>query len=186
MNLIYENKVPTAYRSAFIVKVKDVANRLGINPNWLMAIINWESAGTFSPSITNSIGATGLIQFMPKTAIGLGTTTYALRNMTAVQQMEYVYKYFAPYKSKIKGYVDMYLATIFPLALGKPNDWVIQGAGISAKTFTSYNPAFDNFGNKDKLTTISEIKAKMMSQIPRDWWTEFKNDLTEKKKRQSR
>lgn len=182
MSLIYENKVPSSYRVAFVAKVREVSTKLGINPNWLMAIINWESAGSFSPSITNSIGATGLIQFMPKTAIGLGTTTAKLRNMTAVQQMEYVYKYFLPYKSKIKGYVDMYLATIFPIAVGKPNEWVIQGAGISASTFTSYNPSFDNFGNNDGKTTVGEIKAKMMQQIPVDWLNEFANDVVEKKK----
>lgn len=182
MALIYENKVPLVYRAAFISKIKEVATRLNINPNWLMAIINWESAGSFNPAITNSIGATGLIQFMPRTAIGLGTTTAALRQMTAVQQLEYVYKYFQPYKLKIKGYVDMYLATIFPLALGKSNDWVIHSSTLSANIFTSYNPAFDNFGNHDGNTTVAEIKAKMMQNIPADWLHEFANDIVEKKK----
>lgn len=43
-------------------------------------------------------GAIGLIQFMPSTAKGLGTSTSALKQMTAVDQLAYVEKYFAPYK----------------------------------------------------------------------------------------
>lgn len=180
MSLIFENKVPAAYRIDFINKVNEVATRLGINPNWLMAIIHWESAGTFSPSITNSIGATGLIQFMPQTAIGLGTTTAALRKMTAVQQLDWVYKYYAPYKSKIKGYVDMYLATLFPLALGKPFDFILQSTKIGAGAIASANPAFDL--NKDKKITVGEISQKMLLQIPKDWIAYF----VEEKKKKSR
>lgn len=177
MSLIFETKVPIAYRTAFIAKINTVAANLGINPNWLMAIINWESAGSFSPAITNSIGATGLIQFMPKTAIGLGTTTAALRQMTAVQQLDYVYKYYLPYKSKIKGYVDMYLATLFPLALGKPFDFVLQSSGISAQAIASNNPAFDL--NHDNKITVGEISERMLIQIPKEW---LQNFLTEKKR----
>lgn len=175
--LIFENKVPAAYRVAFVAKVREVATRLGINPNWLMAIIHWESAGTFSPSITNGIGATGLIQFMPATAQGLGTTTAALRAMTAVQQLEYVYKYYAPYKAKIKGYVDMYLATLFPLALGQSADFVLQSSRISASAIASANPAFDL--NHDRKITVGEISQRMMIQIPKEWLQYFG---TEKKK----
>lgn len=47
--LIYENKVPASYRTAFIAKVIQVSKNLGINPNWLMALIDFESAGSFSP-----------------------------------------------------------------------------------------------------------------------------------------
>lgn len=177
MSLIFENKVPVAYRTAFVQKVMAVSNNLGINPNWLMAIINWESAGTFSPAITNSIGATGLIQFMPKTAISLGTTTAQLKQMTAVQQLDYVYKYYAPYKSKIKGYVDMYLATLFPLALGKPLDFVLQSSTISAQAIASANPAFDL--NHDSKITVGEISERMLYQIPKDWLDNF---VSEKKR----
>lgn len=79
--LIYENKVPASYRTAFIAKVILVSKNLGINPNWLMAIIHFETAGTFSPSITNSLGYTGLIQFGASAAASIGTTTAALRAM---------------------------------------------------------------------------------------------------------
>ena len=41
-------------------------------------------------------GATGLIQFLPSTARGLGTTTDALAGMSSVEQLNYVEKYFDP------------------------------------------------------------------------------------------
>jgi soluble lytic murein transglycosylase-like protein len=102
MALIYENKVPASYRVAFVEKVKKISANLGIDPNWLMAIMYFESAGTFSPSITNNIGATGLIQFIPSTAKGLGTSTSALKSMSALQQLDYVEKYLKTYKGKYK------------------------------------------------------------------------------------
>lgn len=171
MALIYESKVPASYRWEFINKIKSISANLGINPNWLMAIINWESNGTFSASITNSVGATGLIQFMPSTAIALGTTTAALRQMTAVQQLDYVYKYYLPYKAKIKSYIDCYLVTFFPLAIGKGEDFIIQTSKLPASLIATQNPAFDI--NKDKKITVAEIQKVMLAKLPSAWVAEF-------------
>jgi hypothetical protein len=167
MALVYENKVPASYRVAFINKVKSICAKLGIDPNWLMAIINFESAGTFSPSITNPIGAVGLIQFMPATAKGLGTTSASLKSMTAVQQLDYVYKYFLPYKGKINNYIDTYFAVFFPLAIGKDDDWVIQTNGISSSIIAKQNPAFDT--NKDGKVYVWEVKKVMLERLPSEW-----------------
>jgi len=167
MALVYESKVPISYRNDFVKKVREVSTRLGIDPNWLMAIMYWESASTFSPSIQNSIGATGLIQFIPSTAIGLGTTTTALKNMSAVDQLDYVEKYLKVYKGKIKSYVDTYFAVFFPLAIGKPDDWVLQGTGISASLIARQNPAFDV--NKDGKVQVWEVKKIMLQKLPREW-----------------
>ena len=83
-----ENKAQTiaqAYpKSAhFSKKIVQVARNLGTNPYWLANLINFESAGTFSPSITNSLGYTGLIQFGTGAASDLGTTTAYLRGLSA-------------------------------------------------------------------------------------------------------
>ena len=167
MSLVYESKVPTSYRNDFVKKVREVSTRLGIDPNWLMAIMYWESARSFSPSIQNSIGATGLIQFIPSTARGLGTTTTALKNMSAVDQLDYVEKYFNVYKGKLNSYVDTYFAVFFPLAIGKPDDWVIQGGGILASQIAKQNPAFDV--NKDSKVQVWEVKKVMLEKLPREW-----------------
>lgn len=167
MALIYENKIPSSYRSEFANKVVSVSKALDIDPNWLMAIMYFESARTFSPSIQNPSGATGLIQFMPSTAIGLGTTTTALKNMSAVQQLDYVYKYYLPYKSKLNNYIDLYLVTFFPAALGKPDDFVIQSSGLSAGLIGRQNPSLDV--NKDGVIQVWEIKKKMLNNLPSEW-----------------
>lgn len=70
------------------------ADRLGFPAQWLADIMAFETGGSFDPSIGNEIGATGLIQFMPDTAAGLGTSTSALARMTRTQQLRYVEKYF--------------------------------------------------------------------------------------------
>ena len=47
-----------------------MAGRLGISEADLMAVMSFETGGTFNPNIRNAAGsgATGLIQFMPSTA----------------------------------------------------------------------------------------------------------------------
>lgn len=76
----------------FYNKATAVAKRIGCDPNALMAVMSSES--NLKANIANSrSGATGLIQFMPKTAQNLGTSTSALKKMSAEQQLTYVEKY---------------------------------------------------------------------------------------------
>jgi murein DD-endopeptidase MepM/ murein hydrolase activator NlpD len=81
---------------AFISEVEAMAERLGTQPEYLMAVMSFETGGSFSPAQRNNAGgsATGLIQFMPGTASELGTTTGALARMTPVEQLRYVEQYF--------------------------------------------------------------------------------------------
>ena len=167
MALIYENKVPASYRTEFINKVKVIAPRVGLDPNWLMAIMDFESAGTFSPSITNSLGYVGLIQLGASARKTLGVTKEQLKAMTAVEQLDYVEKYFNLYKGKYKSYVDAYFAVFFPLAIGKPDDWVIQSGGLTAKEIYDANPAFANV--KDGKLRVWEVKKTMLERLPSQW-----------------
>lgn len=171
--LIYENDVPGAYRAAFINKVKEVSSRLGINPNWLMAVMHWESARTFSASVQNPRSrATGLIQFMPSTAEGMGTTIEQLARMSEVEQLEWVYKYYAPYKSRLKSFTDLYLTTFYPVAVGKPSSYILGNSDYRRAQIADQNPSFDN--NKDGVITKGEIEADMLNKIPGNWVAEFK------------
>ncbi len=161
--LIFKNKLPVNNRVAIINKIKGIALTLGIDPNWLMAVINFETAGTFSPSIQNSYTkATGLIQFMPTTALGLNTTVSTLKEMDFFHQLDYVERYYRPYKSKIKSFVDLYLATFFPVAIGKPNNWVLRANGITAQKIAEQNPIFNDGGK----VTVGKIKRVILSRIP--------------------
>jgi hypothetical protein len=134
--------------------IQDSADYFGFRPEWLANLINFESAGTFNPAITNSIGATGLIQFMGTTAPSIGTTTAALRTMTFAQQMVYVNKYiYMWYKTKkwvdvqgvpIKNKLtqpDLFMMIFYPAAIGNP-DYVfpasVTAANAGIKTPNDY------------------------------------------------
>ncbi|MGM9819565.1 MAG: transglycosylase SLT domain-containing protein [Candidatus Onthomorpha sp.] len=142
-------------KQEFLAKVKTICAKLLIEPDWLMAVMYKES-GLNHRAVNSNGGATGLIQFMPSTAKSLGTTTAALKAMSNVEQLDYVYKYYKPYITKLNSYPDLYLATFFPIALGKSDEWVLQSSGLSAKTIARANPAIDL--NKDDKITVGEFK----------------------------
>lgn len=168
MELIFQENVPTVYGSGFISSVKDYSQSLNIDPNWLMAVMYFETAGTFSASIRNPYSnATGLIQFMPTTALDLQTSVDQLALMTAEEQLYYVYRYYYPYRKKIKSYVDLYLATFFPKAMGKASNYVLQTSNLSASSIADVNPVFDL--NNDRQITVGEITKVITDKIPIAW-----------------
>lgn len=137
-----------------------IADELSLNPDDLMACIAWESGRSFSPSVRNMAGsgATGLIQFMPKTAIELGTTTDELARMSAEDQLNYVYKYFAPYKGRLNGLSDVYMAILWPRAVGKPESYVLWDRATMPTTYRQ-NAGLD--ANRDGRVTKAECSAKL-------------------------
>jgi hypothetical protein len=108
-------------------KVRAISTDLQADPSDVMSCIAWESGRSFRPDVKNMAGsgATGLIQFMPSIAIALGTTVEALGAMTAVQQLAWVEKYFAPFKGKLKTLADLYMAILWPAGIGKPDGYVL-------------------------------------------------------------
>lgn len=117
---------------AFIAKVRTICKRLGFDPNWLMAVMAYETQWTLSPSARNKSSgstATGLIQFVEKTARGLGTTTEKLARMSAVEQLDYVERYFEPYSGRISNLGDCYMAVLWPAAMGRLDSYVMWERG---------------------------------------------------------
>lgn len=148
LNLPFIDKVKSNV-SQFGNKVIDIANELGWNAKWLMVVMNNESG--LNHTIKNpTSSATGLIQFMKDTAIGLGTTTEKLKKMTNVDQLDYVKKYLLPYKDKVKSVSDAYLTVFYPLALYKNDDWQFPEWAVKA------NKIFDI--NKDGKLSKAEFK----------------------------
>jgi len=113
---------------AFKAKLIEISHNLGVDPNYMISAMALETGETFSPSITNPNGATGLIQFTPETASELGTTIADLAAMTAVEQMDYVEKYFDPYRNLLATIEDVYMAILWPAAIGKANSWALFSA----------------------------------------------------------
>jgi hypothetical protein len=90
--------------------------------NWLMAVMALETEGTFDPTTDNGIGFVGLIQFGEDAASDLGTTREDLVKMTALAQLDYVEKWIARKKDKIKCITDLYLSILLPVKTGKGSE----------------------------------------------------------------
>lgn len=160
---------------AFARKLKQVANALGVEAKHLWKVMHFETRGTMDPAITNNIGATGLIQFMPKTAVGLGTTTTELRQMTATDQLDYVYKYYRAQRLPAGAQAsDIYLATLFPAALTRqlPDSFVLGREGDNRRIVSNsrvtrgmmyaQNPVFRQKGRKH--FTVGDVRRVLDSR----------------------
>lgn len=132
--------------------------------DWLMSCIAFESGETFSPSIRNGAGsgATGLIQFMPRTAEGLGTTTDKLARMTAEEQLNYVYKYFRPFRGRLNALSDVYMAILWPVAVGKSESHVLWTRDARPTTYRQ-NAGLDV--NRDGKITKAEAASKVEEKL---------------------
>jgi len=122
--------------SDFAVAVTTLAQDLGVDPQGILAVMDFETGGTFDPTVENAAGsgATGLIQFMPATARGLGTTTEQLARMSRAEQMIYVRKYFEQFSNDLSGgdVDDLYMTVLYPKAVGKPDGYVLFRSGTTA------------------------------------------------------
>lgn len=132
--------------------------------NWLMAGIAWESNETFSPNVINMAGsgATGLIQFMPATALALGTTVSRLALMTAEEQLDYVLRYFKPYAGRLQSLGDVYMAILWPAGIGKPDSFVLWDRASRPTTYRQ-NAGLDV--DKDGTITRFEAVAKVQDKL---------------------
>lgn len=141
-------------------KIEAVAKCVGIQ-DWknLKACILFESGG--NPKAVNPYSkATGLIQFMPQTAAALGTSIEQLSRMSAEKQLDYVEKYFYPWRGKLKTLEDIYMAILWPRAVGKPSTYVLfEKADAKYPKRYLQNKGLD--WNKDGFITKAEAAAKV-------------------------
>ncbi len=165
MALPYLNLIRTDLQSAFERGVRAMSGRLGIVPDQVMIVMYRESQ--LSPTAVNPKSrATGLIQFMPDTAAGLGTSVYAIEQMNAVQQLPYVERYLAS-AMKMTGVrpqklVDLYLLVLYPKASGKPGSYVVFRQGTIAYT---QNASINPNGN----VTVADVERFVSRSIPSGW-----------------
>ena len=156
LTLAWGAKVSPEFRD----KVRAISARLRCDASDLMTCMAWESGRSFSAAVKNMAGsgATGLIQFMPTTAQALGTSTTALAGMTAVEQLDWVEKYFQPYKGKLNNLADLYMAILWPAGVGKPMEYVLWDKDTRPTTYRQ-NAGLD--ANKDEVITKAECSAKL-------------------------
>lgn len=143
------------------------------DPNWLMACMAWETGEKFTADVKNlaGSGATGLIQFMPTTATELGEyrkvslTTSTLANMTAEDQLSWVYWYFRMQIDRhgpITNLEDCYMAILWPSAIGSPASaslWTQKGRPTTYRQ----NAGLDR--NKDGIITKAEAAGHVHEKL---------------------
>jgi hypothetical protein len=176
-SLLYINLVPSLEQDAFAQKVTDVATALQCDPNWLMQVMKAESG--LRSDIQNTTYplhngyATGLIQFTPDTAASLGTTTDDLKQMSRVDQMDYVQKYFSPYIGQLNSYFAIYLVTFFPAAISHVDDdtYIFQTNNIAASSIAKSNPTIDI--NGDGQITMAEFKQYVQNSVQQQYWDQI-------------
>ena len=143
----------------FLDKTADISHKLKVDPDDLMMIMAFES-GLNHRKVNSLSGATGLIQWMPETAVELGTTTSELKNMSAMEQLDYVYKYLKPYKGKLRKLSDLYMSVLWPAAVGKKDNYVLFESGTAAYR---QNDGLDM--NEDGAITKAEATQRVINNI---------------------
>lgn len=152
----WENYGKSNVTKEFLEKVLDISDKLDTDPDDLMAVMAFESQLDHK-RVNRFSGATGLIQWMPDTAEELGTTTEKLRNMTAMEQLDYVYKYLKPYTGRLRTISDLYMAILWPAAVGKEEEYVLFERGTIAYR---QNDGLDI--NEDGFITKAEATQKVI------------------------
>ncbi len=166
--LLLINKVKDN-RQAFWEKVIKISKNLNINPNWLMWIMNKES-GLNHKARNKNTKATWLIQFMPRTAENLGTTIDQLKNMSNIEQLDYVEKFYLPKKDKINSYINLYLSTFYPVAVWKPQNFVLWSERSQARAESIGRQNNMNNGNP---ITKRDVERRISKWIPQEYRSQF-------------
>ena len=148
----------------FKKKLKEISNAIHIDENSIIKLMKHESG--LNPEIKNSIGCVGLIQFcpgggMPKTINGKSYTLDEIRYDLEAQMEGIKQFWLSGYNNgKIKSPADLYLYNFFPVAAGKPDDFILQAKGLSATTVAKANPGFNKKLGKPALSplTVGDMK----------------------------
>jgi len=173
-SIAWGNKVSPEFRQK-LIRICNSFCWSKLHASWLMSCIAFESAETFSADVKNAAGsgAVGLIQFMPFTAKGLGTTTEALSKLTPEEQLDYVAQYFQPYAKKIFSLSDMYMAILLPKYVGKAEGSVLFSGGVAYRQ----NSGLDK--NKDGRITKAEASEKIQAKLLKGMTEKYRSEWSE-------
>ena len=146
---------------SFQDKLDDISDSINIDKDSIIKLMNHESK--LDPQSKNNIGCVGLIQFCPDSRNGstktIGNKSYNLEELrnNLDKQMEAIKEFWETgYKSgKIKEPKDLYIYNFFPVAAGKPDDFVLQSSGLSAQKVASSNPIFNRTLGKPRNTPLT-------------------------------
>ena len=153
-------------------KLIGIARKLKVNPDHLAAIMSLESAKSFNPGKWNEKRShVGLIQFSVEFCAKHGLTRQEMSELTACQQLDYVYEYYKPRTGRLNNLGEFYLMTFYPYAMGRSDDFVLARADstdkapgqnkFTEKTLCTQNPGFVIGG----VMTVGNIRRKIAAQL---------------------
>lgn len=148
----------------FKEKLKEISDAIDIDEKYIIKLMKHESG--LDPTIKNSIGCVGLIQFCPgggatKTINGKSYSLEELRYDLEAQMDAIKDFWVRGYRNgKIKEPADLYIYNFFPVAAGKSDNFVLKAKGLSAKTVAHANPVFNRVLGRDRDTalTVGDLK----------------------------
>lgn len=175
---------------AFFPRLIEVCTDLQCEPLHLMSVMMSE-AGVRADAWNDNPktlppeqrwNASGLIQFMPATLIGLGWAHghAAFRQLSATDQLPWVRAYFAPHRGKLVSIGAIYTATFLPALLSHAgdSDFVLTAKNGPLGWAYSPNAAFD--ANHDLAITVGELELAVVRNCHGPRWAELVSRLTGK------
>ena len=148
-----------------------VAKNIGVHPNDLAAVISFETAGTFDPSIRNpKSSATGLIQFMKgKNGTYYGMSRDEFGSLSFDRQMDYVERYFR--ERGFRSDKEQDLASVYNAVTGVPKGGYREGT----KAYNQ-NRVWDT--NRDGVILPGEaIQSRKFREHIRNYFPEQENNM---------
>ena len=142
----------------FKTKLRQVATNIGVTEDVLITVMYKESG--IRTDIRNSIGCVGLIQFCPdsgggstKTISGKSYNLSSIQTMNGLDQLDVVERYFKALgfsSGKPASAGDLYIATFYPLAKNKPQNFIIgsEKSDAYAAKVAEQNPGIAKFSTK--------------------------------------
>lgn len=145
---------PDPVSGDFDIELESQAMESDLDPEKIKRIIGPESGGKANAR-NGASGATGLIQFLPSIARGLGTSTEKLSKMSAAEQLPFVMKYFSDRGITSDSPPEDYaMAVAAPAFIGERPGAVVYRKGSKE---WEQNPAWRPSGGGD--ITVGSIQA---------------------------
>lgn len=166
----------------FFPTLLEVCKRIECDPLDLLSVMMSESGVNAAARNPNG-NATGLIQFMPSTLKSLryAGTWETFRHLSATKQLEWVERYYQPWKKAAGTWTmaKLYQATFLPATLSQGSDDGTVIAAHMGKLGWAYdaNGLFD--ANKDGAITVGELGLAIKRNAKGARWNEIVARLRE-------
>ncbi len=168
---------------SFFPRLEEIADELHARPRDMMAVMMSESGVKATAHNDNPKNlppekrwnASGLIQFMPATLVGMGWLMghATFRELTATQQLEWVLRYYRPYRGMLVSIGALYVATFLPVLTKHSGnrDFVLTAKNGPLGWAYAPNAVFD--ANRDYAITVGELEDAVARNCNGPRWAEL-------------